>query len=458
MKESGKTAAFLTLGCKVNAYETHAMAGLFKAAGYKIVDFKEKADIYIINTCTVTNMADRKSRQMLHRAKKKNPEAVVAAVGCYVQAAGEELLKDGAVDFIIGNNQKHRIVEIVEAGRGKMAVEPVCDIWSETEYERLTIDHAGEKTRAYIKIQDGCNQFCSYCMIPYVRGRVRSRKKQEILDEVAKLAEKGYQEVVLTGIHLSSYGMDLQPAAEGNEAAGFVGLHGRPLLSVIKSLNQMEGLERIRLGSLEPRIITREFLTELSQYEKVCPHFHLSLQSGCNDTLERMNRKYTIEEFRESVKLLRSYFQSPAITTDVIVGFPGETQEEFCQTRNFLEEMSFGAMHIFKYSRRKGTKAAARTDQIAEEVKNTRSDILLALDKELGKQYRRQFFHTWQKVLFEETIEVDGVSYIAGHNERYVKIAVEDTGEASAVCGKIEKVWITGEQRDSVLLGQWAEE
>lgn len=355
-----KKAALHNLGCKVNAYETEAMQQMLEEAGYEIVSFSEKADVYVINTCSVTNMADRKSRQMLHRAKKRNPDAAVVAAGCYVQTKEDEAKCDEAIDILIGNNQKKELVERLDAffaGRGEK-VEAVVDINHEKQaFEELTLDHAAEHTRAFIKVQDGCNQFCSYCIIPYARGRVRSRNVQNVLEEVKRLAASGYQEVVLTGIHLSSYGIDC----------------GESLLHLIQMVHQVEGIRRIRLGSLEPRIVTETFAEELAKMEKICPHFHLSLQSGCDATLARMNRKYTTEEYENACNILRKNFTHPAITTDVIVGFPGETEEEFAQTKEYLKRIHFYEMHIFKYSRRQGTRAAVMEHQVPEEIKTKRS-------------------------------------------------------------------------------------
>ena len=333
-----KKAALHNLGCKVNAYETEAMQQMLEQAGYEIVPFDEKADLYIVNTCTVTNIADRKSRQMLHRAKKQNPEALVVAAGCYVQAAEEELKADGAVDLLIGNNRKKDLLSILEAYEAGVEEDAVIDIGRTKEYESLFVTQTAEHTRAYVKVQDGCNQFCSYCIIPYARGRVRSRRREEVCEEIRKLAQAGYQEVVLTGIHLSSYGLDME---------------GENLLSLIASVHEIEGIRRIRLGSLEPRIITEEFAKALAGMEKICPHFHLSLQSGCDATLKRMNRRYTAKEYKEACELLRRVFDRPALTTDVIVGFPGETEEEFNQTLSFLREIRRFETHVFKYSRRR---------------------------------------------------------------------------------------------------------
>lgn len=401
-----KKVALHNLGCKVNAYETEAMQEMLKNHGYEIVPFKEGADIYIINTCTVTNMADRKSRQMLHRAKKMNPEAIVVACGCYVQAMKEQV--DESIDIVVGNNRKKDIVEILaeyEEKAGNVQTE-LIDINHTKEYEELSLSQTGEHTRAYIKVQDGCNQFCSYCIIPYARGRVRSRERAHVVDEVKKLAENGYKEVVLTGIHLSSYGIDI----EDN------------LLSLIRDIHEVEGIERIRMGSLEPRIITEEFAKKLSSMRKICPHFHLSLQSGCNATLKRMNRKYTAEEYFEKCELLRKYFKNPALTTDVIVGFPGETEEEFAESKAFVDKVNFYETHIFKYSKREGTVAADMPDQVPDQIKTIRSNELIELGKTKKKQYEDRLIGTTQEVLIEEEIQRDGEILQIGHTKEYVKI------------------------------------
>ena len=408
-----RKAAFHNLGCKVNSYETEAMQQLFEDAGYEIVPFREGADVYIINTCSVTNVADRKSRQMLHRAKKMNPSAAVVAVGCYVQAAGAELKKDEAVDLIVGNNQKKDLVQILDdyfadhENSGE-----ILDIGHSQEYEELHIRRIADHTRAFIKVQDGCNQFCSYCIIPYTRGRVRSRRPEDIEHEVRGIAEAGYKEIVLTGIHLSSYGVDFKDEQKEN------------LLTLIKRLDQIPGIERLRLGSLEPRIVTREFAKELARLRTICPHFHLSLQSGCDATLKRMNRRYNAAEYQACCEILREEFDNPAITTDVIVGFPGETEEEFAETERFLKAIHFYEMHIFKYSRRAGTRAADMPDQVPEGTKSVRSDILLALEKQQSLEYRGRFLGTEEEILLEEPIEIDGTKYMMGHTRQYVKGAV----------------------------------
>ena len=416
-----KTVAFLSLGCKVNAYETEAMRGMFETAGYDIVDFKDTADVYVVNTCTVTNIADRKSRQMLHQAKKRNPEAIIAAVGCYVQAAEKVLLSDHAVDLVVGNNKKSDIVAMVDKCRiGKNKEELVVDISEEKDYEELNVITTMEKTRTFIKIQDGCNRFCSYCIIPYVRGRVRSRKEDEILKEITELVKKGYKEIVLTGIHISSYGTD-QKAIQETERKE----QKQPLVSLITKIASVVGVERIRLGSLEPRIITEEFLEEIALIKQFCPHFHLSLQSGSDSVLKRMNRKYTAQEYYNRVVLIKRYFELPSITTDVIVGFPGETSEEFAETLEFAKKIGFSHIHVFKYSKRAGTKAAEMPDQIPEEIKHRRSNELIALSMNMAKEYKIHFMGRIEKILFEEEIQVDGAIYQVGHNERYLKLAVQ---------------------------------
>ncbi len=409
-----KKAALHNLGCKVNAYETEAMQELLEREGYEIVPFKEGADIYIINTCTVTNMADRKSRQMLHRAKKMNPEAIVVAAGCYVQTKNEDEMQDECVDIVIGNNRKKDIVSILREYEKKHSRvhKEVIDINHTKEYEELHLSRTAEHTRAYLKVQDGCNQFCTYCVIPYARGRVRSRDKASVVEEVRSLVKNGYQEVVLTGIHLSSYGIDFKETKED-------------LLSLILAVNEVEGLKRIRLGSLEPRIITEEFVRTISGLEKICPHFHLSLQSGCDETLKRMNRRYTSDEYYEKCSLLRKYFDKPALTTDVIVGFPGETEEEFEKSRIFVEKVSFYETHIFKYSKREGTKAASMEHQVPEQIKTERSAVMLELSKRKQREYEENFIGKSVEVLVEEEIIKDGRRYQTGHTREYMKVAIE---------------------------------
>lgn len=406
-----KKVALHNLGCKVNAYETEAMQELLENNGYEIVPFKEGADIYVINTCTVTNMADRKSRQMLHRAKKMNPDAIVVAAGCYVQAKAESGEVDECIDIVIGNNKKKDLIDILEQYENERLQKAVIDINHTKEYEEMHLSKTAEHTRAYIKVQDGCNQFCTYCIIPFARGRVRSRKKEDVIREVTELAENGYKEVVLTGIHLSSYGVDLE---------------GEDLLSLILAVNEVEGIKRIRLGSLEPRIITEEFAKTIASLEKMCPHFHLSLQSGCNATLRRMNRRYTAEEYFEKCELLRKYFKNPALTTDVIVGFPGETEEEFAESKAFVDKVDFYETHIFKYSKRQGTKAAVMPDQVPEQIKTVRSNELLKLDAKKRAKYEEALIGEEVEVLMEESVQMDGKTVQVGHTKEYVKIALED--------------------------------
>ena len=403
-----RKAALHNLGCKVNAYETEAMQEMLEQNGYEIVPFAEGADVYVINTCTVTNMADRKSRQMLHRARKMNPNAVVVAAGCYVQAQGAKA--DDCIDIIIGNNKKKDLIAILDEHFAKIEEkEPqveLIDIAHTHEYEEMRVSRQAEHTRANVKVQDGCNQFCSYCIIPYARGRVRSRKMEDVLAEVHTLASNGYQEIVLTGIHLSSYGIDT----------------GENLLELIRAVHQVEGILRIRLGSLEPRIITREFAEGIAALPKMCPHFHLSLQSGCNTTLKRMNRRYTAEEYYEKCELLREVFDHPALTTDVIVGFPGETEEEFRESKAFLEKVNFYETHIFKYSRRQGTKAAEMKDQVPEPVKTERSNQLIALGKVNKKAFEDRLIGQKVEVLMEEEIQRDSETWQIGHTREYVKV------------------------------------
>lgn len=415
-----KTVALHNLGCKVNAYELEAMQQLLEEAGYEIVPFTPGADIYIINTCTVTNIADRKSRQMLHKAKKMNPAAIVVAAGCYVQAQGEKIEKDPSIDIVIGNNKKQDLIEILKEYENcstqkkqedSAAYTHMIDINHTGEYENLSITGTGGHTRAYIKVQDGCNQFCSYCIIPFARGRVRSRSEKDVAEEVKTLAENGHLEVVLTGIHLSSYGVDLD--------------EGASLLGLIRAIHDVDGIQRIRLGSLEPRIITEEFVKGIAALPKVCPHFHLSLQSGCNETLKRMNRRYTSEEYMDGCRLLRRYYDNPALTTDIIVGFPGETTEEFEASEAFVKSVCFFETHIFKYSRREGTKAAAMQEQIPEQLKHERSQKLLELDEQRRIEYMDQFLGHQVEILIEEQIERNGIKYWAGYTSEYIRAAVK---------------------------------
>lgn len=440
MDNTMKSVAFHNLGCKVNGYEMDYMQQNLQERGYIVVPFDTKADIYIINTCSVTNMADRKSRQMIHRAKKMNPDAVVVAVGCYVQTSTEEVLQDLSIDIAIGNNRKKDLVEIIEEylrrseqegesftieEKKSFSERNIIDINHTDEYEDMQLSHTAEHTRAFLKVQDGCNQFCSYCIIPYARGRIRYLAMEEILKEVRELTANGYQEIVLTGIHLSSYGME-----KGNDFTK------SRLGELIRAVNAVEGVRRIRLGSLEPRIITEEFAKELSQCEKLCPHFHLSLQSGCDSVLQRMNRKYTTGEYYEKVEILRKFFDKPAITTDVIVGFPQETEEEFMQTVEFLKKIRFYETHIFKYSKRKGTPAAIMQGQIPEEVKSVRSDRLSELHTQNSHAFRESYIGKQVEYLLEEEMVIDGVRYQTGYTREYIRIALKTREDLSGIIQK----------------------
>lgn len=410
--------AFLTLGCKVNFYETEKMMQDFKEHGFEIVDFNRESDVYIINTCTVTNIADRKSRQMIHRAKKKSPDSIVAAVGCYVESGGEELKKDSSIDVSFSNKDKSSVAVKV------LSYLKEIEKYREDKYtEKCAVQGNNtslERTRKYIKIQDGCNQFCSYCMIPYVRGGgvLSSRDEEDVLAEIRDVASQGFKEVVITGIHLSSYGVDK------SEEKQFVNLKGRPLVELLQRIDGIPGIERIRLGSLEPRIICEEFMDELAKVSKLCPHFHLSLQSGCDMTLKRMNRHYTAEEYREKCEMIRRYYEHPAITTDVIAGFPGETEEEFETTRNFVRDCRLADIHVFKYSMRNGTKAAKMENQVSPDIKHKRSEILIAEAEKLKREYADWFVGKEELVLFEEVRKIGETEYLTGHNERYVLFGV----------------------------------
>ena len=444
---NGMRVAMHNLGCKVNSYEMDVMSIRLKEAGCIIVPFTEKADIYIINTCTVTNIADRKSRQMLHKAKKENPDSIVVAVGCYVETGIDGVKKDDCVDLAVGNNKKSEIVDILNTfleARGEyddktLGGNSIIDINHTNEYENMQLSEMPEHTRAYIKIQDGCNQFCSYCVIPYARGRVRSREMSEILTEIEGLVQKGCKEVVLTGIHIGSYGLD----------------KGEPMLvDLVEKIADISGIDRIRLGSIEPRLITAENTRRLAAIDKLCPHFHLSLQSGCDTVLKRMNRHYTASEFEESVRLLREAFDRPAITTDVIVGFPGETEEEFEECRAFVEKIDFYEMHVFKYSPRKGTVAAGMKEQLTDREKTVRSDVLLKLTKEQSKLYRESFIGENVDVLWEDSEEINGKKYMIGHTDRYVRIAALEGSERYeyAVSGEITTEAVRGFVNSDTLL------
>lgn len=448
-----KNVALYNLGCKVNSYETDGMRQMLEEKGYRIVPFDRQADIYIVNTCTVTNTADRKSRQILHRAKQLNPDAVVVAVGCYVQTGREAVEKDESIDLAIGNNHKKDIVEILETfladrqDNKTLQGRTVPEIGNIREYEEMQLRRTSEHTRAYIKVQDGCNQFCSYCAIPYARGRVRSRRAEDVLREVRGMTEAGYREVVLTGIHLSSYGIDFESDAGYNGSSC--------LLDLTEKLHEIPGVERIRLGSLEPRIITSETAERMAAMPKLCPHFHLSLQSGCDNTLKRMNRHYTAGEYYNSVEILRRYFANPAVTTDVITGFPGETEEEFRQTREFLEKVCFYEIHVFKYSRRAGTAAAIMPNQVPEQVKASRSKELLELTARQSVQFRSGYIGRDAEVLLEEEREIDGRVYLVGHTKDYVKAAVditEKTSSALPVLNTVVKIPVKKFLTDEILV------
>ena len=432
-----KSVALHNLGCKVNGYEMDVMQQRLQEKGYKIVPFDEVADIYIVNTCTVTNIADRKSRQMLHRAKKRNPDAVVVAVGCYVQTGEDAVKKDDAIDLVIGNNRKKQLVSILEDYLNhRESEDAVIDINHTDEYEEMTLTKTAEHTRAYIKIQDGCNQFCSYCIIPYARGRVRSRREEDILHEVEGIVAAGYQEIVLTGIHISSYGVDR-------------GASELPVL--LDKLNMIDGLKRIRLGSLEPRIVTEKFVQQISAMQKICPHFHLSLQSGCDAVLNRMNRQYTSGEYFQTTELIRKYYPNPAITTDVIVGFPGETQEEFDITERFVRSVNFYEMHIFKYSKRQGTRAAVMAGQLTEAEKSRRSAILAEAEKQMSHAYRTSCIGSEAEVLFEEKKEMDGRFFWVGHTPQYVK-AAKEVDSSQDLANQIVRGTIVGFLEDDVMI------
>lgn len=443
----GMRVALHNLGCKTNGYEMDVMAIKLREAGCMIVPFSDEADIYIINTCTVTNIADRKSRQMLHKAKKENPDAIVVAVGCYVETGIEGVKKDESVDLAIGNNKKAEIVDILNTfleDRGDhidktLGGTTIIDINHTDKFEDMLLSEMPEHTRAYIKIQDGCNQFCSYCLIPYARGRIRSRDMQEILAEIKGLVQKGCKEVVLTGIHIGSYGVD----------------KGQPMLvELVENIAQISGIERIRLGSIEPRLVTEENAKRLAAIDKLCPHFHLSLQSGCDSVLKRMNRHYTAAEFAEGVRLLRDVFDRPAITTDVIVGFPGETEEEFEECRKFVEDIDFYEMHVFKYSPRKGTVAAGMKDQLTDREKTQRSEVLIEMTKRQSEVYRNSFVGEKVGVLWEDAEEIKGKKYMIGHTDRYVRVAVAETDPRfeKAVSGEITMETVSGFLNSETLL------
>lgn len=429
-----KTVAFHNLGCKVNTYEIEMMQQNARKAGWEIVEFTQKADVYVINTCSVTNIADRKSRQMLHKAKKTNPEAIVVAVGCYAQTDTNGALSDEAVDLVIGNNHKEKLIDIIneyEKSHEKKAI--VDDISSPIKYEDYSIDGSSERTRVDIKIQDGCDQFCTFCIIPFARGRIRSRDQKDVVDEIKRLVDAGYKEIVLTGIHLSSYGLDLHDKRTSYNLVANEDYTNFDLIDVIKKVSDIDGIKRIRLGSLEPRVITRQFLESISAIDKVCPHFHLSLQSGCDETLKRMNRRYTANEYAAGVKLIRKYYEHPAITTDIIVGFPGETEEEFQKTISFVESIDFYETHIFKYSRRHGTVADTMPGQLTEKVKAQRSDELEKINKIHMKRFMSAVVGKKEEILTEEKTKIDNRTYTLGHTKNYIMMAVEGAYEKNLI-------------------------
>ena len=430
-----KTVSFYTLGCKVNQYETNAMEQQFIKNNYEIVENTQKADIYIINTCTVTNMAERKSRQMLRRVKEINPSAVLVVCGCYAQVAKNELEQIPEIDIILGINEKNEIVQIVENYMEKMAEKDkrsqeaeIDDVSKQKEFLDFGDVTYTEKNRAVVKVQDGCNMFCSYCIIPYARGRIRSRKIESVVSEIEKIANEDIKEVVITGIHVASYGKDFDNENTSKKIR---------LIDLLEAINKIDGIDRIRLSSLEPTIVDEEFATRLSKLDKICDHFHLSLQSGCDETLKRMNRKYTTQIYRDAVATLRKYYPEASFTTDVIVGFPGETDEEFAKTYEFLKEIDFYRLHVFKYSKRDGTVAAKMPNQIDEKIKTLRSEDLIKTGEELTKEFRQAKIGQDTTVLFEEKILLDNKEYWVGHTVDYIKIAVP---EKENLEGQIRKV------------------
>lgn len=412
-----KKAALHNLGCKVNSYETEAMEELLKKDGFEIVEFNEQADVYVINTCSVTNIADRKSRQMIHKCKKMNPNACVVATGCYIQNFGKDIPMELGADIILGNNKKNDLIakihEYFESFEADNEVDPIVDCIDINEgwvsYEEMSIEKDSEHTRAFVKVQDGCNQFCSYCIIPFARGRIRSRSIDDVVREVSVLANNGYKEVVITGIHLSSFGYNTEFT----------------LIDLLENVANVEGIQRIRLGSLEPQIVTEEFAKRAAAISKLCPHFHLSMQSGCDTVLARMNRKYTTLEYSKGCEILRKYFNNPAITTDVIVGFPGETDEEFETTRQYVQDIDFYEMHVFSYSKRAGTKAATMPNQVNNSIKKSRSADLISLEEKMSSAYRKSFVGKTLEVLFEETTIINGEIYYIGFSKEYIKCAVK---------------------------------
>ena len=451
-----RTIAFHNLGCKVNSYETDAMAQKCVEKGYKIVDFEQKADIYVVNTCSVTNIADRKSRQMLHKAKKQNPDSVVVAVGCFVQANPEEVAKDEAIDLIVGNNKKKDLFEIVEEYLNQKSVSKdlegttVTDI-HHCDYEELKINKSEEHSRVFVKIQDGCDRYCTYCIIPYVRGNLRSRKPEDVVSEIKEIAANGYREVVITGIHLSSYGKDF--LKDGKPSLDYSG-NADYLINLLKDINEIEGIDRIRIGSFEPMILSEDFVSKLSKITKLCPHFHISLQSGCDSVLKRMNRHYDTKEFYEKTVLLREYFPGCALTTDVIVGFPGETEEEFNTTYDYLTKIKFFETHIFPYSRRKGTVADRMPGQLTMNEKKERVTKLLELDDKLSREYRESKLGETDNIIVEEIKTINGANYYVGHTPEYVMVALKEDDSLKQLTGHTVKVKLEKMLTDEVVFGK----
>ncbi len=452
-----KKVAFHNLGCKVNSYELEFVQQRFTENDFRIVPFDQKADIYVVNTCTVTNIADRKSRQMLHRAKTLNPDAIVVAMGCYVETSKDEARKDLGIDVLIGNSDKgHAYEKIVEFLNNKDSNNTedkhllVNNINETKEYDEFKLSFTTEHTRVHVKIQDGCNQFCSYCAIPLARGRVRSRKIEDIVSEIEGLCRNNYKEFVLTGIHLSSYGMENYNIEMSNEnPVGYSEYENAKLIDAIEAVAKIKGVKRIRLGSLEPRIITEDFLKRLVATGKICPHFHLSLQSGSDSVLKRMNRRYSTDEFLEKTKLIREYFIHAGITTDVIAGFPGETNEEFTETREYMNKVDFYEAHIFKYSRRRGTLADKMDNQLTDKEKSVRSEILIKDANERSRKFREYYIGKRAEVLFEEIIKIDGEDYLTGYTREYVKVALKSGDEK--LINEIRDVRIEGFINDEVM-------
>lgn len=422
-----KTVAFYTLGCKVNQYESEAISSLFEQKGYDVVPFEQSSDVYIINTCTVTNLSDRKSRQAIRKAKKNNPNSIVAVMGCYAQTASEDVMKLPEVDLVIGTKDRKKIIEYISRiEAGECRINAVDNIMSTRDFEELKVTTYKERTRAYLKIQEGCSQFCSYCIIPYARGPIRSRKPEDIIEEVKGLSQNGFFEIVLTGIHLASYGRDLKSTN---------------LLDIIQRLNMIEEIKRIRLGSIEPTTISEEFVSAAAKMPKLCPHYHLSLQSGCNKTLRAMNRKYTTDDYRNSVALLKKKIPDVAVTTDIMVGFPGETEEDFKTSLNFAQEIGFSKIHVFKYSPRKGTPAAAFENQISPQEKEKRSRLMLDLSDSLESQYFQNYIGKEMEVLYEQ--EMHGKKeYIEGLTKNYMRVMSKGGNElkGNIKSTKLEKI------------------